>query len=149
MATARRKTAPRRAVPRTQTTAARAAAAEAARIAAEEEKQREQELADRSAARQSADNLPPAADDPDAEHNGDAPEPFVELTDASTGLPLLLDAMSVAHIGPGIGSVIHSDPSLAAKGEHEMGPVTEVSTLGGVLLKVLEDVETVAAVIGR
>jgi len=150
MATGSRATPPRPgAGVRAATAAQRQAQKEAERKAAEDEAKR---LADQEAARAqraSADNLPAADDGTDSEDPNAAParEPFAELTDAGTGSPLLIDPTAVAHIGPGVGSMVHSDPEKAAKGEHEMGFLTEISTIGGVLLKVLEDVETVASIL--
>ena len=130
-------------------TAQRAAAQEAARKAAEEEAARAAAQEANSSNRASAENLPAAdpanPDDPDAD---DRRPLFAELTDAITGLPMLVDPSAITHISPGVGSLPHSDPAKAAKGEHEMGPVTDIGTIGGVVLRVLEDVEMVAQVLG-
>ena len=136
------------AVQRAASAGARQAEKEAARKAAEEEAARLAEQDSLRADRASADNVPEQLPADPNNPNAADDDLFAVLTDAGTMLEALIDPRAVTSIFPGVGSVLSSDPVKAARGEHEMGPITEVHTIGGSMHKVLEDVATVASILG-
>lgn len=120
-------------------TPAQIAAQKAAALAAERaeaKRQAEEEMAARAAAGDVDPNAPP--------NEGAG----VEFTHAETGGLCIVQPLAVTHVQPSRGSTIHSDPKKAALGEKEVTDVTEIGTVGGLVIKVLEDVETVAEACG-
>ncbi len=130
-------------------------------------------MVSRSAAQQAAKDAEDArrADlvarglDPDAPENQPGAQPVEEeqpapvqapphqgswaaLTDASTGDMTLVDASAITHINPGHGSRPNPNPKLQTTHGNVMGPITEIGTIGGLVIRVLEDVRQVAGLIG-
>lgn len=121
-------------------TPAQIAAQKAAALAAERAEAKRQAEEDMAARAGGAGN-----DDPNAPPNEGA---GVEFTHAETGGVCIVQPLAVTHVQPSRGSVLHSDPKRAANNEKELAEVTEIGTVGGLVIKVLEDVETVAEACG-
>jgi hypothetical protein len=73
---------------------------------------------------------------------------WLALTDAASGQMTLLDATAITHIAPGQGSRPNPNPKLQANHGNVIGPVTEIGTIGGTIIRVLEEVGALAQMMG-
>jgi hypothetical protein len=111
----------------------------AAQLAAQAAEQ--QRLEDELAARNAGNDAGDGQGAPQREIAG------VELTHPGGGI-IIVDPTAVTHVQPALSQVLHSDPKKAAMGEMENGLVTEIGTIGGLVIRVMEDVEAVATACG-